>query len=97
MRDGARTEAARRPPDPNLGGVLIYEITKFRCQLFESTDRTGSFLDERIAAGAKLRLESSAHLRPPAESGACKRKHDCARAKALHWKLPDLPRTIWKR
>ena len=25
--------------------VLIYEITKFRCQLFESTDRTGSFLD----------------------------------------------------
>jgi hypothetical protein len=45
MRDGAKTEAARRPPDPNLGSVLIYEITKFRCQLFESTDRTGSFLD----------------------------------------------------
>ena len=45
MRDGAKTEAARRPLDPNLGSVLIYEITKFRCQLFESTDRTRSFLD----------------------------------------------------
>ena len=44
MRYGAKAEAARLPPDPNLGSVLIYEITKFRCQLFESTDRTGSFL-----------------------------------------------------
>jgi hypothetical protein len=45
MRSGAKTEAARRPPDPNLGRVLTYEITRFRCQLSESTDPTGSFLD----------------------------------------------------
>jgi hypothetical protein len=45
MHDGAKTEAAPRPSDPNLGSVLVYEITKFRCQLFESSDRTGSFLD----------------------------------------------------
>jgi hypothetical protein len=45
MRDGAKTEAARRPPDLSLGSFLIHEITKFRCQLFERTDRTGSFLD----------------------------------------------------
>jgi hypothetical protein len=45
MRSGAKTEAARRPPDPNLGRVLTYEITRFRGQLLASTDPTRSFLD----------------------------------------------------
>ncbi len=38
MRYGAKTEATHRPPDR-------YEIKKIRCELFKSTDRTGSFLD----------------------------------------------------
>jgi hypothetical protein len=47
------------------------EVTKSHYRLFESTDRTGSFLDERIAPGAKqLRLESATHLDPPAKSGS---------------------------
>jgi hypothetical protein len=38
MRYGAKTEATHRLPDR-------YEIKKICCELFESTDRTGSFLD----------------------------------------------------
>ena len=98
MRSGAKTEAGRRPPDPNLGRVPSYEITRFRYQLFESTDRTGSFLDERIAAGAKqLRLESAIHIDPPAKSGSGKCKHDCARSKTLRWKLHDVSWVEWER
>jgi putative oxidoreductase len=73
-----------------------YEITKFLWQLSASTDRTGSFLDQRITAGTKqLRLESSAHRRESSKPTCWKRQCDRARAKALCFKLPDLPRAIW--
>jgi hypothetical protein len=88
MRYGATTEALRRPPDR-------YEITKF--QLFGSTDRTGTFLNQRITAGTKqLRLESSAHRRESSKPSCWKRQCDRARAKALRCKLPNLPRAIWQ-
>src|ERR1700737_1631906 len=89
MRCGRKTKTAR---------PLTDEITKFRCQLFESIDRNGSFLDERSAASQKqLRLETSTHFCHTGKTGASKRKHDCAGAEALRGKLHDLPRTIWKR
>jgi hypothetical protein len=88
MRYGAKTEALRRLPDR-------YEITKFPWQLFGSTDRTGTFLDQRITTGTKqLRLESSAHRRESSKPSCWKRQRDRARAKALCCKLPDLPRAI---
>jgi len=91
MRYGAKTEAKHRLPDR-------YEITKVPCQLFRSTDCTVSFLDQRNAARAKqFGLESSAHRRQSPKPSSCKRKHDRARAKALRWKLHDLPRAIWQR
>jgi hypothetical protein len=66
--------------------------------LFESTDRTGSFLDWRTAAGAKqLRLESAAHRGASAESARWKCERARGWPKTLHWKLHDLPRAIWKR
>jgi len=91
MRYGTRTEAKHRLPDR-------YEITKVPCQLFRSTECTVTFLDQRNAARAKqLGLESSAHRRQSPKPSSCKRKHDRARAKALRWKLHDLPRAIWQR
>jgi len=91
MRYGAKTEAKHRLPDR-------YEIAKVPCQLFLSTDRTGSFLDQRNAARAKqLGLESSARRRQSSKPACWKRQRDRARAKTLRCELHDLPRAIWQR
>lgn len=88
MHYDAKTDALRRLPDR-------YEITKFAWQLFGNTDRSDSFLDQRISAGTKqLRLESSAHRRQSSKPTCRKRQRDRDRAKALRCKLPDLPRAI---